>query len=327
MRISIFICFVIIILIGCIPISANPNSLSPTNLPTAIDSNLQNYLVGKILYITSDNTINVFISSPNANNPGMILSDIGIRAVSLSPDAKQLAYVVDEMIYVKNITDGQVRQLSTQHISGFFNGMDWSPDSKWIGFDCLIENISEICIMDIENGSLKALTNSRSFGAQFLDGAMFGSWNDDGSQIVYCLKVSSPQGGVPFTRFMLLNTVDNSSIPFMEDRNETGLTNYGCPIFRPFSLSILFTAKKDEKYGIFSAGIDGHNIHPITDLLIKYDIHEPITINPSGEYFFANAAKQASDELMDVPTLFSSEGQIVFQLDLPNARVVSWVNE
>ena len=327
MRKLIFGCLVAINLASCIPLSVDPGFISPTITPVETNTNIPGYSLGKIIYVTSDDSTNIFLSSPDASDPRLILSDIGIRSASLAPDAKQVAYIIDDTIYIKNILDGQVRQLSTQHISGFFTGMEWSPDSRWIGFDCIIENISEICIVNVEDGLLKILTDSKSFGAQLFDGAMFGSWNDDGSHIVYCLKVSGPQGGIPFTRFMLLSTIDNSSIQFMDDRSVPAITSYGCPKLSPFAPSILFVAKQDGKYGIFSADIDGHNVIRITSPVIKYDIHEPIIISPSGEYFFANSAKQDSDEIIDVPTLFSSEGQIVFQLDLPNARVVSWVNE
>lgn len=327
MRKLIFGCLLVINLASCMPLSVDSDFISPTLAPVETNTNIPGFFLGKILYMTSGDSTNVFLSSPDASDTRLILSDVGVRLVSLAPDAKQVAYIIDDVIYIKNILNGQVRQLSTQHISGFFTGMEWSPDSKWIGFDCLIENISEICIVNMEDGSLKIITDATSFGAQFFDGAMFGSWNDDGSQIVYCLKVSSPQGGVSFTSFMLLSTLDNSSIQFMDDRNETEITNFGCPTLRPFVLSILFVAKQDGKYGIFSSDIDGLNVIRITSPTIKYDIHEPIVISPNGEYFFANSAKQNSDELIDVPTLFSSAGQIVFQLDLPDTKVVSWVNE
>jgi hypothetical protein len=169
--------------------------------------------------------------------------------------------------------------------------MEWSPDSNSIGFDCVIDGISEICVLDAENGSLNVLTDSKSLGAQFLDGAIFGSWNEDGSQIAYCSKVSSPQGGFPSTRFMLLNVSDASSIEILDENNDLGVVNYGCPVFQPSAQSILLTAKQDTKYMVFSASLNNPTIRPITDPSIKYDIHEPITVNPTGEYFFANAAK------------------------------------
>lgn len=327
MRILFISFLAIILLMSCTSLPVNSDFVSPTVALVKTQSDLQGYLSGKILYVTSGEMVNVFISTPDDGDREMVLSDTSIRAASLSPDAKLVAYVIDDAMYVKNITDGRIRRLNSQRISGFFNGMEWSPDSKWIGFDCFIDNVSEICIIDAENGSLKTLTDTKKFGAQFLNGATFGSWNDDGSQILYCVKVSGPQGGVPITRFMLLDVLNVSSIQLMDEKNEFGIANYGCPILQPYTQSIFFAAKRDAKYMIFSANIDGSNIRQITSPLIKYDILEPITVSPSGEYFFANSAKQDSEELIGVPTLFSSTGQIIFQLDLPGAEVVSWVEK
>lgn len=323
----IFIVLIIISLIGCAPVPAD-SDLIPSMTTTATASSLPDYSFGKILYVVAGEITNVFMSNPDANDSLLVLSHAGIRAVSLSPDAKLVAYVVDEIIYVKDIQDGQIRQLNSQPISGFYNKMEWSPDSKSIGFDCLVDSVSEICVIDVENSSLKILTNSKNLGAQFFDGAIFGSWNEDGSQIVYCLKVSSTQGGIPGTIFMLLNMLDGSSIQFMDEKNDDdGITNYGCPVFQPQTQSILFTAKQNEKYMIFSANLNGSNMRRLTDPLVKYDIHDPIVVNPSGKYFFANAAKQDSEELIDVPTLFSAEGQILHQLEIPNGEIIAWVNQ
>lgn len=321
-----FTALIIISLIGCAPVPAY-SDLIPSLTPTVIASSSPDYSFGKILYVVPGEITNVFMSNPDANESFLVLSDTGIRAVSLSPGANLVAYVIDETIYVKDINDGQIKQLNSQPISGFYNKMEWSPDSKSIGFDCLIGSVSEICVMDVENSLLKILTNSKNLGAQFFDGAIFGSWNEDGSQIVYCLKVSSPQGGIPGTSFMLLNILDGSSTQFLDEKNDIGITNYGCPVFRPRIQSILFTAKQNEKYMIFSANLNDSNIRRITDPSINYDIHEPIVVDPTGKYFFANAAKQDSKELIDVPTLFSAEGQIILQLELPSAKVIAWVNQ
>lgn len=316
----------IIISTGCVSSPVNSDFVSPS-VTNTIAASPPGYLQGKILYVVPEETTSVFLSNPDAKDHTLVLSGIGIRAVSLSPDAQMVAYITDEIVHIKDINDGKIRQLNSQPISGFFNRMEWSPDSKLIGFDCLIDGIAEICVLDVENGSLKILTDSKSLGAQFLDGATFGSWNEDGSQIAYCLKVSSPQGGIPVTRFMLLNVSDISFVEIMNEKNELGIVNYGCPVFQPHTKSILFSAKQDTKYMIFSANVDGHDVRRVTDPSIKYDIHDPITVSPTGQYFFANAAKQDSEELIDIPTLFSAEGQIILQLDLPGAEVVSWVNK
>lgn len=272
-------------------------------------------------------TTNVFVANPDGSDNNLVLSGAGIRTSALSFDGKLVAYIADDLLYVKDLTDGSTRQLITEPISGFFKRMEWSPDREWIGFDCLVKGISEICIVNVTNAPLNVLTDAKSLGAQFLDGATFGSWNDDGSKMVYCLKVGNPQGGIPSTRFMLLDIKTSSSIEFMEEKNGLGILNYGCPVYWSNSQSILFTAKEDTKYMIFSASITGEKITRITDSLLSYDIHEPIVVGPTGEYFFANAAKQGSNELIDVPTLFATDGQLVVQLELPGAKVVSWAHE
>jgi Tol biopolymer transport system component len=317
---------IIVLLTGCSASQLTPSPEQTISVPTGTSPS-SSILSGKILYIVPGDTVHVFVADPDGNGAFLVLSGAGIRTAALSPDGKLVAYIIDDILYVKDLTDGSTRQLLSEPISGFFKRMEWSPDSEWIGFDCLVNGISEICAVNVPNGLLNILTNAKSFGAQFLDGATFGSWNEDGSKIVYCLKVSNSQGGVPSTRFMILNIKDSSSIGFMDEKNNLGIVNYGCPVYQSNTQFILFTAKQHTKYMIFSASITGENITRITDSLLSYDIHDPIVVSPTGEYFLANSAKQDSNELIDVPTLFSADGQIVIQLELPGAQVLSWVHE
>ena len=324
MRTLLFKSLIIVLLTSCVS-SPLESEFAPTAIPPTGTIPSLNALSGKILYTIPGEITNVFVANPDGSNNTLVLSGAGIRASALSPDGKLVAYIIDDLVYVKKIADGTVRQLNSEPISGFFKRMEWSPNLEWIGFDCLVNGISEICAVAAANGLLKVLTDAKSLGAQFLDGATFGSWNDDGSKIVYCLQVGNPAGGVPSTRFMLLNIKDSSSIEFIDEKNELGIVNYGCPVLQSHTESILFTAKQDTKYMIFSAGVDGSDIRRVTDPLVKHDIHDPIVISPTEEYFFANSAKQDSEELIGVPTLFSADGQIILQLELPNAQVISWV--
>lgn len=326
MRVFIFTSILLILLAGCSASQVTPSPEWAITVPTETSPSSP-VLSGRILYIVPGDVTNIFVADPDGKGANLVLSGAGIRTAALSPDGRTVAYIVDEILYVKDLTTDTTRQLIAEPISGFFKRMQWSPDLKLIGFDCLANGISEICAVDASSGLLHVFTDSKSLGAQFLDGATFGSWTNDGSKIVYCLKIGNPQGGVPSTRFMLLNIKDSSSVGFMDEKNNLGIVNYGCPVYQSNTQSILFIAKQDSKYMIFSVNSSGDNIKRITDPLIMYDIHDPIVVNPTGEYFFANSAKQDTEELIDVPTLFSADGQIVMQLELPGAQVVSWVHE
>lgn len=92
---------------------------------------------------------------------------------SVSPDGKQLAFILDRHILaVKDLDSGRVRHLTDGSTylqnDGRFS-YTWSPDSRWIALEIIARKhdpYTDIALVNTADGTLTNLTNSGYFDAQ-----------------------------------------------------------------------------------------------------------------------------------------------------------------
>ena len=102
-----------------------------------------------------------------------------------SPDGKMLAFVLDRTkLAVMDVATGAVRELTdgttTPQRNGGFS-YKWSPDSRWIALDAVTrrhEPYSDVCIVNVADGTMTNLTNSGYFDETI-------RWTLDGNAILF----------------------------------------------------------------------------------------------------------------------------------------------
>lgn len=138
-------------------------------------------------------------------------------APRLSPDGKQLAFILDRNILaVKNLENGRVRRLTDgstyrQRDGGFY--YRWSPDSKWIALEIVDRQhdpYTDVAILNVATGELTNITNSGYFDAA-------PSWTLDGNALIFATE-----------RFGMRNHASWGSQMdvMMVFMNDSSLTNY-----------------------------------------------------------------------------------------------------
>lgn len=103
----------------------------------------------------------------------------------VSPDGKQLAYILDRnKLAVRDLASGKTRQLTDGstylHRDGKFT-YTWSPDSRWIALEVVARKhdpYTDIALLNVADGTLTNLTNSGYFDASPV-------WVMDGNAIMF----------------------------------------------------------------------------------------------------------------------------------------------
>lgn len=128
----------------------------------------------------------------------------------------EVAYISkDQEIILLNLANGSTQRLVTQ---GYYVHLAWSPDGRYLLFDSLVPNGSNLKILDMLSGEQRTLAEQ----------AMLGSWAPDGSAIAF-LGYKTPGD---FTFYLETIKSDGS------DRNELALLN-------------TYFASQKSKYGIY----------------------------------------------------------------------------
>jgi len=139
---------------------------------------------------TSDNGSGIF-SVPAIGGPERKLAGISFQyppamTLNWSPDGKQLAYAVYEgadlqhppsIIRILTLETGEVRQISTPQCAEAFSPI-FSPDGKWLAFNCGTDQMSRIFVMP--RGGGKALEVASAPGTPLPL-----AWSQDGKRIIF----------------------------------------------------------------------------------------------------------------------------------------------
>jgi DNA-binding CsgD family transcriptional regulator len=306
-------------------------SLSPTEVIEFINPK------GKILYVTTQNDF--YIADADGFNAELVLSDSDapydlspgphIVNAALSPDAKQIAYVSDGYIYLKDIQTGQQNRLNDERMGGEYTSMQWSPDGERIGFDCYPRSISEICALDIETGHIDILTDSKMLGAIGMDGAYFGGWSQDGSKIGFCLKIAPQVSGRPATSLYWLDE-NTREVKMVFDEQEIQDALIGCTTLLPNGEKILFNVLlPDKSQHLYSVEIDGGNLKEILLSETKDQdayLAPPIVFSPDNTSYYVNYCAMQLYMGVCTPAILSFDSKLLYQLNLKDVAIKSWVS-
>jgi Tol biopolymer transport system component len=292
---------------------------------------------GKILYATTQN--NFYIADADGYNTKLILSDSDaphdlspephIANAALSPDAKQIVYVSDGFIYLKDIQTEQQDKLNDERMGGEYTAMQWSPDGRKIGFDCYPRSISEICVLDIETGHIDILTDSKTLGAIGMDGAYFGGWSWDGLKIGFCLKIAPQTSGRPATSLYWLD-VNTREVKMVFDEQEIEDALIGCTTLLPNGEKILFNVLlPDKSQHLYSVEIYGGNLKEILLSETKDQdayLAPPIVFSPDNTSYYVDYCAMQLYMGVCTPVILSFDGKLLYQLNLKDVAIKSWVS-
>ncbi len=295
---------------------------------------------GIILYLVPPEN-DVYLANADGTNKHLILAsadapyDISeapyiVNAI-LSPDAKDVIYVADGFLYARNIETGEQVKLNKERMGGEYRFVQWSPDGKKIGFDCIPRITSEICILDTKTGDIDVLTNSQEFGAIGMDGFYFGGWSRDGSKIGLCLSIAPEQTGRSEISFHWLDT-STKEIHFIVAEKTFDDSFMSCPpSISPDGEKLFFNlSSHDKPEKLYTINISGDNLEEISLGNVENEeafLTKPRIFNADGSAFFASYCATQLYMGVCTPVLVSTNGELLYQLNLSNAVITSWYFE
>ncbi|HEV2064953.1 MAG TPA: protein kinase, partial [Thermoanaerobaculia bacterium] len=83
------------------------------------------------------------------------------RAVAVSPDGTRIAFVAGDLIYVRDLSGGEARKVSTESAED----LAFSPDGEWLAFS----GRGGLAKMRLGGGTPQALANVKTFGTSWAD--------------------------------------------------------------------------------------------------------------------------------------------------------------
>jgi dipeptidyl aminopeptidase/acylaminoacyl peptidase len=110
---------------------------------------------------------------------------------SVSPDGRDLAYVTNNAIFTARLSAGAstVRRAEGTHPR-------WSPDSHTLAFYCMSEEGGQLCLIDLQTGTIDRLTHIpggliRDAGIDTNGGSSLDfSWSGDSTSIIFATKAT-----------------------------------------------------------------------------------------------------------------------------------------
>ncbi len=276
--------------------------------------------------IQQSNPLGMILSSTDGKLQQEVLDFIPPRA-SISHDGRKLAYLSNGIIYIKDLVSQQMSQINDETSGNLGGSMAWSPDGTQLGYGCWSETTQhkELCLLNIFNGEKKEVTNFEKLGIQSfssLDGVEIGNWSADSTEVVFITRVTTGDGAQAWGIIQIYRPNDGTIQTVIDERSVSTPKYLVFPSLSPDGDSILFKAKSGDHYEIYRIKSDGSNLESLT-ANYSFNISNPIW-DPAGRYFVASAPDQQNQENKDVPTIFSSEGKLMYQPDV-DGLAISWI--
>ena len=305
----------------------NATEVIETAIPSAPTGVSESERVNGQLLISLDNQNKMVLFSLDDKTQQQVL-DFTPGLVSISNDGRKLAYLSNGIVYVKNLITSETAQFDYE-TSGNINGrMAWSPDGTKIGFGCYSETSYhlELCLLNLESGERKELTNFLLNGFQSndgQDGVIAGNWSMEGTRIIFLTQIFPETGGRARGIIQLYSIEDNSIRTILDEEKVPDLIRFANPSLSPDGSTVLFSAKFGETYAIYQVNSDGSHLERVTPETYLFDITAPIW-SPDGKFFVAYSQDHNSQEIFGTPTLFTSDGEIITQTGL-EGTALSWI--
>lgn len=316
------------LVIGLLLVSSCVNSTDPNptqalvapSPPTQSSSQLGE---GSILFWDID-AGEFYLVNPDGTNMRSVLTNREYLGMSLSLHGDKLAYWFNGFIFIQLVQSGETRQINQEPIGSYQSGqIAWSPDGQNIAFDCILADLehSDLCVMNLDTGEYEALTD---FHQEAVNGISLGSWSTDGKWIAF-VHEHFPQEGFAEGVLQIIE-VSNGKIRSLYDEREFPEISYVAhPAISPDGKTILFQANINDVPEIFFLDISSGEVAQVTEASNQYGISWPVW-NPSGQSFFASTAfKDEDGEFQLRPTLFSLNGEVIWESSNMNGWIVAWV--
>ena len=313
---------------SCNPLSTNGINISQSTLIPTVTKSTINVDKEKILILNSNNQI--ILSDPDGQNTRQYLLEPNVIAAALSPDGKKIAFVREEplnqVLFLLDLQTGRSTQVSQGQIGGHPAIILWSPNGDRLVLSCTDgdSSVFQIYTIDLSSGALTPLTSFTN-GLPFTT-VSFDSMSDDGNTIGFTTSTIPPQGGFSQGALQLLDVKSRQIKTVLDEQHSGDIIRIGGTYLTPDGKTIYFIGKQNDHFRVFRIGVDGSQLQRVTLETASYDIAEPLVFSPDGTSFFAFTADQKPGDPNGVPTLFSTDGNLIRQLsDYPNGKVVSWI--
>ena len=237
--------------------------LTDRDLPPPFNANIKVYL----------------IDADGLNERAWVSSNLRYGPIAWSPDGKSIAYhlqgefathiwletpvILPEALdhlrkrpapkglrVVPDAPKSEIRNVTAQFGGRKYLSPKWSPDGKWLALtstDGSPDDMTDVCVMDIEGNQLKNLTQSPGMDE-------VGSWSPNGSKIVF-----------------FSNRDGNGEIYVMDSNGENlvNLTNHpaldAAPTWSPDGTKIAFHSNREgDQDDIYAMNPDGANVVNLT---------------------------------------------------------------
>jgi tricorn protease len=152
-----------------------------------------------------------------------------------SPDGRSVAYFSDASgeyaLHIKNQDgNGEAKAIALKG-SGFYAGIQWSPDSKRL---CFVDNGRGLYVCETATSIISKIAEDKHYvPGPFRQ--LFGSWSHDGNYVAYTIITETN-----FERAFIYSVADKSSFPVSD-----GLSNVTEPVFDPSGKYLYMLASTD----------------------------------------------------------------------------------
>ncbi len=302
---------------------ANPTQafVTPSPSPTT-QSSSQSGSEGSILFWDT-NAREFFLGNPDGTGMRTILANPEFSGVSLSPQGDKLAYWFNGFIFAQSVESGETQQINQEPIGSRQSGkITWSPDGQNVAFDCILADLehSDLCVMNLASGEYWPLTDFHQEGT---NGISLGSWSRDGNWITF-VHEHFPEQGFAEGVLQIIEISSGEIRSLFDERDFPEISYVAHAAFSPDGKTILFQASINDVPEIFSLDISSGEVAQVTEASNQYGISWPVW-NPSGQGFFASTAfKREDGEIQLRPTLFSLNGEAIWESSNMNGWIVAW---
>ncbi len=213
----------------------------------------------QIIYsMDMDGLSQLFIMDVDGTHKRALVSNSNSNgSASFTPDGKQIIYTTSDYqandIYIM-AADG-INQKRLTKINKSKSGLSASPNGKYIAFSQFNGNNNDLYILDIEKGTLTALTTDANVGSY--------SWSPDSASVAYSANLNGKRQSLIFVA-----KSDGTGITQLTD----GTASEGSVIWSQDGQSLFFVSdRQNPKYEIYRMKPDGSAIKRLTN-------------NPEGNY-------------------------------------------
>ncbi len=255
---------------------------------------------GKLVVSTTDDGL--FMVNPDGSDQKLLIpAPVGLG--TLSPGLNKIAYEIRGEIHVLDIQTSEDLVIFSP---GFYP--HWSPDGSRIGFNCNMDFLAKICVINADR------TDLRIFGENNENQRLnFDNWSQDGNIITFTSYSFPPSGGRGIGTIQILNLNTNEISSVLDETMLDKIQAIGNSSLSFDNSQIYFLGTQNEIFSVFSINLQTQDIQLIENE--NYDLSNPVW-SPDGQFFFVHG---------ETPLLFTSTGEFLYGLDIPGGLVTSWV--